>query len=289
MSRTEIPELPLSAKVRYLHSRFRSSKERAEIGSRETRRANTTFHDVRILDARPRARADELNLDTTGFILINFDTNFSDFRNTDKIAREFYSLVSEKIQALTGAIHVIPTGHIVRTEDSSSFNEAYARFIHCDYTLRNPRQNADHTIRKAGINLDLEAYEFAWYNFWQPIDHVAERNPLALIDSSSLSEGDLVEYIYTADRRGKSFKNAYKGEDVGDSALSTMPVFNEQHRFYYFPKMKTTEALVFKQLATRNHSAIACPHTSFDNVNASLNAKPRRSIEIRVMCAFLPN
>ena len=87
----------------------------------------------------------------------------------------------------------------------------------------------------------------------------------------------------------ESFKNAYKGEDVGDSALSTMPVFNEQHRFYYFPKMKTTEALVFKQLDTRNHSAIACPHTSFDNVNASSNAKPRRSIEIRVMCAFSPN
>jgi len=262
---------PVDARVRYLHPRFRDSRERAEIGSRETRRANTSIHDVVIHNGRPLAEANALDLDTTGFILTELPTTFSEHRDPEKVSTHYYPVVCEHLQRLTGAAHVFVASHLLRTEDGSSFNEAYARFVHCDYPLRNPLKSARFALKELGSELDPMAYEFAWYNFWQPFDHEAEHNPLALIDSTSIEDGDLVEYLYTAN---------------GLSAPSTMPVQNPAHRFYYFPRMQLHEVLVFKQLDSRDGGRVACPHTSFDHPGASPDAPPRRSIEVRLICAF---
>lgn len=262
---------PVGTRVRYLHPRFRDTRERAEIGSRETRRANTSVHDVTIHNGRPLAEANALDLDTTGFLLTELPTSFSDQRDPKRVSEHYYPLVCEHLQRLTGAEHVFVISHLVRTEDASSFNEAYARFVHCDYPLRNPLKTSRYALRELGSELDPKAYEFAWYNLWQPFDHEAEHNPLALIDSTSIEEGDLVEYLYTAN---------------GQSALSTMPVQNPAHRFYYMPRMQLHEALVFKQLDSRDGGRVACPHTSFDHPGASPEAPPRRSIEVRLICAF---
>ena len=64
-----------------------------------------------------------------------------------------------------------------------------------------------------------------------------------------------------------------------------MPVFNPDQRFYYFSRMQTDEMMVIKQLDTRPDRARGCPHTSFD-VEAPPDAPGRRSIEVRLVCAF---
>ena len=64
-----------------------------------------------------------------------------------------------------------------------------------------------------------------------------------------------------------------------------MPVYNPDHEFFYFPRMQTREVLVIKQLDSRPDRAVSCPHTSFDEA-APEDAPGRRSIEVRLMCAF---
>ena len=117
---------------------------------------------------------------------------------------------------------------------------------------------------------EMERWDFAWYNVWQPIDHEVVQNPLTLLDASTLDPDSVVEYFATK----------------GDEGIASLPIHSSEHRLYYFPRMQTDEVVVFKQLESRPDRATVCPHTSFYDPAAADDAVGRRSIEMRVMCAF---
>lgn len=257
--------------VRYLNPEWKTREEIPEIGSRETRRANTSVHDVTIHDARPRIRAGELDLDTQGFALFSADATPFDYRDDAEIERHYYPRAFELATQATGATRVFPWQHVVRTETPTSFNDAYARFVHCDYQRGKAAKLARYFLGKQGIELDPEAsWNFSWVNVWQPVEVPALRNPLALIDAETLGDDDLVEYQYSG---------------YAENVVSTMATYNPAHRFYYVREMRTDEALVFKQLDSRAGRAPSCPHTSFDDPSAPADAPGRRSIEVRLLCA----
>ena len=261
----------VEAKVRYMHPRFVGAAELPEIGSRETRRASTAVHFVEVADARPLVERDELGLDTTGFVLAKHQSAVGNFRDDDEIKRTYYPEIEALVTRLTGASHVLTMGHVVRTEKPVDFNNAYARFVHCDYTVTNAGAIAQTVLEEHGSELDPEQWDFVLYNTWQPFDREVQQNPLTVLDASSLEEEDLLEYLYTGD---------------GAANLSVMPVYKEGHRFFFFPRMQTDEIMVFKQLETRAGAGLPCPHTSFDEMTAPKDALGRRSVEVRVMCAF---
>ena len=66
---SELAEQTVPAKVRYINAEWKAKVDSPRIGSRESRRANTSFQDVRVHDARPRLEAGELTLDKNGFTL----------------------------------------------------------------------------------------------------------------------------------------------------------------------------------------------------------------------------
>ena len=53
----EIIEASVPAQVRYINAEWKARDESPRIGSRESRRAATSFQDVRVHDARPRLEA----------------------------------------------------------------------------------------------------------------------------------------------------------------------------------------------------------------------------------------
>ncbi len=262
------------AKIRNLEPDWRGRTERPRIASRETRRANTRFYDVRIENARPLQDQGELDLDTNGFILVQHRTQIGDFRDPAEVKRAYYPGIRELIQRLTGASDLAIYGHVVRTEDSSSFNQAYARYVHCDFSEASGRDMSRRLMLEQGIcsEDDTEHYHFAWYNTWQPIDREVQQNPLTVIDSRSLEVEDIVDYIF--------------GERGSDQAMGSMPFYNSKHRHYYFPLRQTDELIVLKQLDSRPRRSSLCPHTSFDDTTARADALRRRSIETRLMCVF---
>lgn len=258
----------VDAQVRYLNPEWKGRTEIPSIGDRQSRRQNTSKFPVTIQDGRNR----HFGLDTAGFLLTEHRSKVTDFHHSPSVEATYYAEIEAIIEHLTGADRVVVFQHVVRTEDRSDFNKAYARFVHCDYSVKDPRERS-RAIFEAHGGLDPSIpWQFAWYNTWQPIEREVQQSPLAMIDTRSLAPGDLVDYYYSG---------------FGDRLLSSMPVYNPEHEFFYFPRMQTNEMLVIKQLDSRADRATSCPHTSFD-LEAPEGALGRRSIEVRLVCAFAP-
>lgn len=270
----------VSAEVRYLNTEWKQRADAPRIGDRTSRRANTTKRAVAIDDARGL----DLGLDTSGFVLARHESAVRDFRDGAQVRDAYYREVGNIVRDMTGADAVFVFSHTIRTEDTSDFNVAYARFVHCDYSLGRAAERRQSALEKHRADLDpARHWEFAWFNTWQPIEREVRKNPLAVIDARTLDLGDVLDYYYTG-YQGKP------GPETGAMAMeggapSSMPVFNPDQRFYYFSRMQTDEMMVIKQLDTRPDRARGCPHTSFD-VEAPADAPGRRSIEVRLVCAY---
>ena len=260
------------ADVRYLNAEWRDRDEIPVVGDRESRRANTAKHPVEIHDARGGLADGGLTLDVNGFALLRHASTVRDFRNDEEVRRVYYPEIVALAKRTTGAREIMITQHVVRTEDTSDFNKAYARFVHCDYTLDDPRDLAMRALARRKLDSgDYANSEFAWFNSWQPFDHPVERNPLAVVDASTVKPEYVVDYYYTG---------------YGQKGKSAMPVRDIDHRFYYVSRMQTDELLLLKQQDTRTGGSIVCPHTSFDDPTSAPDAPPRRSIEVRMMAVF---
>ena len=263
----------VAARVRYLNPDWRGRSEPPRVSSRDTRRANTRFYDVRIEDARPRQERGELDLDTNGFVLVPHRTRATDFRDSGQITGTYYGEVKGLIQQLTGAERVGVLQHVIRTEDASSFNSAYARYVHCDYSETRARDLSHRWMVQSDFcsQAETDQYDFAWYNTWQPIEREARQNPLTLLDARTLEREDFVEYRF---------------DDSSPEAIASMPLYSERHRHYYFPDMQMGELIVFKQHDSRSGGYSICAHTSFDDPTAPADAPARRTIEVRLMAVF---
>ena len=258
--------------VRYLNAEWRDRTEIPVVGDRRSRRANTAKHAVEVHDARDGLASGELTLDTNGFALLRHASAVRNFRDDRAIREIYYPEIVALAMRTTGAREVIITQHVVRTEDTSDFNKAYARFVHCDYSLDDPRDLAGRALARRG--LDRRGYaesEFAWFNSWQPFDHAVARNPLAVVDASTVRPEYVVDYHYTG---------------YGHKGKSAMPVPDPGHRFYYVSNLRTDELLLLKQQDTREGLSKVCPHTSFDDPTSPPDAPPRRSIEVRMIAVF---
>lgn len=256
--------------VRYLSSAWRDADELPRIGDRDSRRKATFSQTVSVKDAR--LIKDELDLDRTGFKYYDLDAQVIDFHNEKLVREAYYPQIAEFAKVATNASEVYITNHLVRTEDTSNFNKAYARFVHCDYGINTTVSVSETLLKNRGKDLqNYQDAEYAWFNSWQPFDFTVEKNPLCVLDARTLADGDILEYLYTANE--KEFR-------------SSMPVWNPNHQFYYVSQMQTSEILLVKQLETRNVTAKYCPHSSFEIPNPPKDAPPRRSIEVRMMCVF---
>lgn len=125
-----------------------------------------------------------------------------------------------------------------------------------------------HNGRLAAGEFSLERHGFRFVEHNQPI----EANPLALADAQSVAFEDLM----VAERRypnrvGQTYRLRY----------------NPAHRWFYFPRMRRDEALVFKVYdSLQDGRARFTPHTSFDDPNSPPDAPPRQSIEARALAFF---
>ncbi len=266
------------AEVRYLNAEWKDRPDAPRIGDRTSRRANTAKRTVAIEDARGL----ELALDTAGFVLTRHASALDDFHDAARVRDAYYGEVGDVVRDMTGADAVFVYSHTIRTEDTSDFNVAYARFVHCDYSLGGAAERRRNALEKHRADLDpARHWEFAWFNTWQPIEREVRKNPLAVIDARTLDLGDVLDYYYT----GYQGKPGPETGSMEGGAPSSMPIYNPAQRFYYFSRMQTDEMMVIKQLDTRPDRAKGCPHTSFD-IDAPPEAPGRRSIEVRMVCAF---
>ena len=259
-------------RVRYIDPEWRDRDEVPRIGDRESRHANTSYRDIVVHDAR--ASDETFGLDTSGFELVEHHTSAAT-ADEDTIRSRYRDEMLDVVRRIAGADRTYVLGHLVRTEDTSDFNTAYSRFVHCDYHVAVLDDMSVGLLRKRGVEPE-PGWTFAWYNTWQPFDHVVEQNPLAMLDVRSLGAGDLIDYRYTG----------YAEHDDTDGGLVSAPVYDPDHRWWYYPRMTPSELLLTKQLDPRPGRASQCPHTSFLDPTVPDDVPPRRSIETRVLAVF---
>lgn len=106
-------------------------------------------------------------------------------------------------------------------------------------------------------------------NFWRPILNPALDAPLAVCDARTGSAQDLVaaDIIYPT-RTGEIYPLTY----------------SPTHRWYYYPRMATSEVLAFKTYDSRlDRRARMTPHCAFNDPTTPPDAPLRRSIEARCL------
>jgi hypothetical protein len=264
----------VDSQIAFLNDEWRHRDTVPRIYSRQSRHANTSRHDVSIHNGRIRHEAGDLDLDGSGFVLVDHESAVTDFRNKEVVLQQYFPEMRELILELTGAHDAFSFPfYQVRSREPEHFFDAYSLYMHCDYSPDTWSRFAQSIIRNSGREQHYPSseWDFAWYNLWRPVGHTVEKDPLVVMDASTVDRDDIVNY------------QAAKEEVKAQAAL---PLFNEDQRYYYIPGMRTNEVLVLKQLDSRADKALVCPHTSFADPTAPADAQDRESIDIRFMCVF---
>ena len=221
-----------------------------------------------------RLHADRFVLEQDGFRFIPHDTKVRDFFEEDEVRRVYYAEMEALVKAESGARRVVVFDHTLRTADDELREKQkireVVRRVHNDYTeWSGPQRVRDLLPDEAE---DLLTRRFAIIQVWRPIRRPVESFPLAICDARSVSFDDFV----IAERR---YPNR-----VGQTYAVT---YNPAHRWYWFPRMRRDEALVFKVYdSLKDGRARWTAHTAFEDPTSPPNARPRESIEIRTLAFF---
>jgi hypothetical protein len=215
-----------------------------------------------------------LSLDREGFLLVDAPATFADFDDSKTVEARYYPESAALVKRLTGAARVVVFDHTLRRAPTApaprnGVREPVKR-AHNDYTLKSgPQRVRDLMGDEAPA---LLRRRFAIVNVWRPITGPVEESPLGLCDALSIRPADLVptDLIYR-DRIGETYSLAY----------------NPEHRWYYFPRMRTDEVVLIKCYdSAEDGRARFAAHGAFDDPTSPPNARPRESIELRTLVFF---
>jgi hypothetical protein len=220
-----------------------------------------------------RSHAGEFVLERDGFRFVRHDTRVANFFDDAEVRSRYYAEIEALVKAETGCARVVVFDHTLRTADDE-FREQHkirevVQRVHNDYTTWSGPQRVREVLPDEAESLLKR--RVAIVQVWRPIRHPVETFPLAICDARSVAEKDLVisERRYP-NRVGQTYAVAY----------------SPNHRWYWFPRMRRDEAIVFKVYDSDASKARWTAHTAFDDPTAPANARPRESIEIRTMAFF---
>ena len=227
---------------------------------------------ARIHDGRPLAGT--FDLDTHGFEFVEHRTAMHDFFDAEELERVYYREVERLVAQVSGAARVVVFDHTLRSGDEAEREARKIRepvlSVHNDYTEWSGPQRVREVLPDEAEALLKK--RFAIVQVWRAIEKPIESNPLAIADARSIEPRDLIR----AERRyphrvGETYRLAY----------------NPRHQWYWFPRMRRDEALVFKVYdSEKDGRARFTAHTSFVDPTTPAGAPPRQSIEARTLAFF---
>jgi hypothetical protein len=228
-------------------------------------------HTVPVYNARTICGA--LSLDREGFRLVNHTSAVSNFYDESEVKAAYYPEAEQVIQRVTGASRVLVFDHIVRYAPMAARGEnkakAPAKAAHNDYTAGSGRKRVCDLLPEEAEALLRN--RFAVINLWQPTRGPVLESPLAVCDARTIAMSDFIEIEQRyPDRIGEIYGVA----------------FNPNQRWFYFPKMRTDEALLLKCFDSDDRAARFTAHAAFDDPTSLPDAPPRASIEVRALVFF---
>jgi len=222
-----------------------------------------------------RAMSPVANLDVQGFTLREHRSAVTDFYKLEAERATYEAEISELVLTVTGATDFFVFDHTLRSDSSAVRGERNTRepasVIHNDYTDASAEKRLQELMGAAQAAQRLQR-RFAIVNVWRSIRATVWNSPLACCDASTLSSADLV----ASERRAH--------DRIGELELAS---WSPAHRWYYYPEMSATEALLIKTFdSCRDGRATRTIHSAFDNPLAPADAPPRESLESRMLLFF---
>jgi hypothetical protein len=234
---------------------------------------------VEIRDARPIAAT--LNFESDGFCVRHSRTAVRDFFDPRQIEDVYLAECVSLIKEVTGAHMVLTFRWKWRSSAADKRQDVLVEdppeTVHVDYT--------EETVRRLTRDIagDVEAERllrrrFALINIWRPITTVEEW-PLAVCDPSTVKRDDLNPVYIATPPPDTQFDPPLVGLNA---------IFNAAHRWYYFPRLKPDEALVFRLCDSDHGRPQFTAHSPFEDPTSPPDARPRESFEMRTI-AFYPD
>ena len=244
-------------------------------GPNNIRRRRTGAVDLRPAKIRDgRAVSAELSVERNGFVLVDHPTAVRNFFDPAELEGVYRPEVEALIRKVSGAARVVMFDHTLRSGDEGEREQRLIRepvlSAHNDYTEWSGPQRVREIMGDEAPAL-LER-RFAIIQVWRAINQPIESNPLAVADARSVAFDDfLVAERRYPHRVGQTYRLKH----------------NPAHRWFYFPRMRRDEALVFTVYdSMKDGRARFTPHTSFEDPTTPAGAPPRQSIEARALAFF---
>lgn len=260
--------------------------------------------------------------DEHGFCFVSAPEPVENFQDRKLVEQVYAPRVLEAMQKATNAKRVFWLSHYRRAEKGdknqgarANSSEIYATgLIHSDYGPGFEEQFRTVLERRYGLSREeAQTCGMVVANMWIPIQRNAYKDPLALLDGSSVDLAEeSIQWKLPTDDPAETYLAAQKKKSAGPEgapkvnvrpveervpqaaadAPAIAPTYSAKHRFVYFPDMTTEEALVFKQYDFRkSQPAKATFHMSFkDGFHDDWKDCPgRRSLECRMVLVFDPH
>ena len=274
--------------------------------------------ELNVRNARTLSEEARPTCESNGFELLDTPSakDTIDFFDHASVIHNYYPQCAQLVAESTGG-RVYPFDHNIRSMSGKGSEKRIAggqhvqepiHLVHGDYTLvsapqrlldltQPPRRNDTLTsilrdgetiINRADVQRVLDGGRFAIINVWRNIAPTpVSIHPLALCDSRSVDPEDLVVFeIHYQDRIGENYFAKH----------------STSHRWYYYPQMTQSEALLIKQwdsagtLARSNGELsdsagedMPCTfsfHSAFDTSDTQPDPSDRCSIEVRCMVLY---
>lgn len=254
------------------------------------------------------ARNVNASLDDQGFMLYDAPTAVAreGFDDIYTILQDYYAECAAVVKKVTGASFVAAFDHNVRSLTGNKAGKHVKgggaqltpiNTVHGDYTITGSPKRLEQLAQLPGHNDEFRKVRstplipadvletarkghFSIVNLWRNIlPYPLEKQPLAVCDARSVRPEDLCVFeVHYADRVGENYFATHSAE----------------HRWYYYPRMTPSEALLFKQWDSRGtlvggSNATMALHSAFKDPTASEDAPDRESIEVRCICIFDPS
>lgn len=278
-------------------------------------------HKMTVWDARKvEGGLGSFRLDTHGLALVPAPEPVADMWDRKLVQAEYYPRLIEVAKKHNpGALHAIMIQHMTRKEipGAPSAAQPYAGFAHTDAGPGSVVLWRKLLAENGVPEEEAKTCHIMMANIWHPLDHAAYKDPLCLLDGSTVTpadangqQQDLVIYRVgykksTEEGRPKPKDGAKKErllakglEEHDERGNIVVPpligaVFSPKHRWIFCSDQRTDEAWIFKQYDTRGGPAgpkMAFHNSFHDPFHDSDPSKPmRRSLEARVLLTFPPD
>jgi hypothetical protein len=208
-------------------------------------------------------------MDNNAFATLSFVSSqmtYKDWENDETITSVYYPEVEKLLlDNVPGASKIYLFDHTIRRPNHS---RAPVMRVHIDQTAQSTTARVKHHLPEEAETL-LKG-RFRIVNVWRPLNGAVVSNPLAVADSATTRDEDLigVEHRYP-DRTGETAAVKY----------------NEGQKWYYWSGMGNEERLLLKCFDSDETYGPRgrVPHTAFVDPRNSEGAKGRESIEVRAL------